>query len=132
MALMTSSIRLSQNLSDFLRISVMSRHTLNDGKTPDPKITRKVFDVHIPELGPPPKLIGSYYRGEINWLDFKKSYEVYLQNKDIQLLLKRLIELSKRIDIVLLCVEETPDFCHRRLIAQECYRLDPSLNIIIN
>lgn len=129
---MTASIRASKDLLGYLRISVMSRHTLNDGKTPDPQITREVFDVHIPELGPPPKLIGSYYRGEINWPDFEKAYILHLQSDDMQLLLKRLIELSKKIDIVLLCIEETPDFCHRRLIALECYKLDTTINIAIS
>ena len=40
----------SKKPEDGTRISIMSRHTLNDGKTPDERITEDSFDIHQPEL----------------------------------------------------------------------------------
>jgi len=44
MPLHTKSIRSARKESDGLRISIMSRHTLKDGKTPDLEITNASFD----------------------------------------------------------------------------------------
>lgn len=35
---------------DGIRISIMSRHTLQDGKTNDIRIIKQIFDEHRPEL----------------------------------------------------------------------------------
>lgn len=66
--LRTSCILIPRSPIDGIRISVMSRHTLNDGKTPDHRLMG-MFDEHRPELGPAPKLIGDYYRG-LSWAEF--------------------------------------------------------------
>ncbi|MDO9231385.1 MAG: hypothetical protein Q7U36_02815 [bacterium] len=45
------------------RISVMSRHTKEDGVTPDERIVEGVtFDEWQKDFAPPVKLIGAYYR----------------------------------------------------------------------
>lgn len=132
MSLRTAPIKSAISIIDCFRISVMSRHTLNDGKTLDSAITNDLFDIHVPKLGPPPKLIGSYYRGEVSWLDFEKAYLEYLGSDDVQYLIKNLVALSKEIDVVLLCIEDSPEFCHRRLLAQECQKIDSTLEVIIN
>jgi len=52
---------------DEKRISVMSRHTLEDSKTPDERIVDGVtFDEWRKEFAPPGKLVGSYYRKELS------------------------------------------------------------------
>lgn len=132
MSLKTAPIKSAKNIRGYLRISVMSRHTLNDGKTPDPEITNDLFDNHLPELGPPPKLVGGYYRGEVLWPEFARRYLEYLISDQISGLVDELIELSKKTDVILLCIEDRPEFCHRRLLAQECQRRDPTLEVIIN
>ena len=33
-------------------------------------------------------------------------------------------------DITILCVEETPEFCHRRLLADECKKYEPNLQVV--
>ncbi|MEK7072790.1 MAG: DUF488 domain-containing protein [Patescibacteria group bacterium] len=132
MSLKTASIKSAKNIRNCFRISVMSRHTLSDGKTSDPEITDDLFDDHIPQLGPPPKLVGGYYRGEVLWPEFARRYLEYLSSDQASGLVDELIELSKKTDVVLLCIEDTPEFCHRRLLAQECQRRDPTLEVIIN
>jgi len=61
----TESILNEKHSDSGIRISVMSRHTLNDGVTPNPEITSDKYDEHIPKLAPHPKLIGAYYKREL-------------------------------------------------------------------
>lgn len=60
--LKTKCILAPESENDGLRISIMSRHTLEDGKTPDSRITPNHFDLHLPILAPHPKDVGAYYR----------------------------------------------------------------------
>jgi len=34
-------------------------------------------------------------------------------------------------DITLLCLEDAPDECHRRLLAEECKKINPKLEVEI-
>lgn len=123
--LFTGCILNTQKIKDRTNISVMSRHTLNDGKTPDLRIN--VFDIHIPELGPSPKLIGSYYRKKIDWKIFSCEYVKELRTIRKYRIVKFLAHSAMYQDIVILCIEEKPDFCHRRLLANECLIYEPGL-----
>ncbi|MBI4152538.1 DUF488 domain-containing protein [Candidatus Woesearchaeota archaeon] len=115
--------------SDGTRISVMSRHTLNDGITPDPRITAATFEEWIPELAPPLKLVGDYYHRNLAWADFERRYLEHLSQTDVSSLVSTLAKRSLSNDITLLCVEETPECCHRRLLAEECQKYEPTLSI---
>lgn len=130
MTLYTKCIFHPKSPKDGLRISVMSRHTLNDGVTPDLRITPDIFDLHMPLLAPQPNLLGDYYKRNLPWKEFEARYLFYLRNnrtfRDVR---KLAIQALKR-DITLLCVEETPEHCHRRLLAEECQRYRSALQII--
>ncbi|MDD2807956.1 MAG: hypothetical protein PHW95_05580, partial [Patescibacteria group bacterium] len=79
MALKTASIKnQTSGLRQTLRISIMSRHTLNDGVTPYPEINMGSYDMWMTELARPPKLIGAYYRNEISWAEFAEQFNAYL------------------------------------------------------
>jgi len=117
--------RLSQGA---LRLSVMSRHTCNDGLTPDLRLVGR-FDEHRPILGPSPKLVGDYYRRTISWLDFRSAYLLELKQEGKSQAVEALIALARERDVVILCVEEHPLYCHRRLLAEECQRRCPILLI---
>jgi uncharacterized protein YeaO (DUF488 family) len=126
--LFTKCILSESSIDDGLRISVMSRHTLNDGVTPDSRI--KVCHFHIPKLGPSPRLIGAYYRDEIDWCVFEKKYLIQIRSKlEIISKIKFFAEYALGHTVTFLCVEEKPDFCHRRLLAQECKRFKPNLQV---
>jgi uncharacterized protein YeaO (DUF488 family) len=116
-----------------LRISIMSRHTLNDGQTPDPRIDIfSSFHLHLPLLGPPPKLIGGYYKRGISWEVFAQEYLEYISNNDLCLqLLKALADKAETQDFELVCIEELPDHCHRKLLADWLKKSFPKLKIII-
>ena len=131
MTLKTKCIKAGRSVSDGLRISVMSRHTLNDGITPDPEITRESFDEWWQNVSPEPSLIGSYYKRGLSWEKFAERFKEFLSSSEIQERLKELISLSRKGNVTILCVEKSPEFCHRRLIGEECRKLEPSLNVVI-
>lgn len=131
MVLKTKSILVPKSVDDGLRVSIMSRHTLNDGKTPDERISVDVFDDWWKALAPPSKLIGQYYREKMPWEEFAKQFNVYLQLPEVHEILLRLIELVRTQDVTLMCIEDAPEYCHRRLVVERCSELDLSLEVII-
>ena len=129
MALFTRSILCTPAISDGLRISVMSRHTLNDGRTLDKRIVLKfgLYHMHWPILGPRPKLVGSLKRGEILWDEFEEEYLNDIRSPGKIYFVNMIADLARVMNVTLLCVEDTPEHCHRRILAEECQRLKPNL-----
>lgn len=119
--------------TDIYRISVMSRHTLNDGVTPDIRIRGK-YDEHRPILGPPSWLIGRYLRREIDFVEYRDEFRLYLQHPTVRAALRELLLVLQRRSIVLLCVEHiengAQEFCHRFLVAEALKKLNPDLTVI--
>lgn len=129
MPLVTKCI-LSEIDNDEIRISIMSRHTLNDGKTPNPNISR--FTEWNKELAPNPRLAGQYYRNEIEWEDFARSYTESLHSPQKTHAVEELIDRAKQNTIVVMCIELSPERCHRRLLAEECKRRCPDLAVVVH
>ena len=113
--------------SDGIRISVMPRHTLNDEITLNPKINPHSYNFWLPSLAPPLKLIGSYYRRDLPWEEYETKYLEYLRQIQISINVKNLARISLKSDVSLLCIENTPEHCHRRLLAEECKKYENSL-----
>ncbi len=131
MALYTACIKEFFSLGG-TRISIMSRHTLNDGITRDPEIVAgRNYAIHCPEFAPPPKLIGDYCRRGLPWGEFAVRYLEHLRRPGVIGKVIGLAELASTQDLIVLCVECEPLFCHRRLFAEECKRLIPTLSIVI-
>lgn len=128
--LKTKCIKAPKSPEDGVRVSVMSRHTLDDGITPDPEITKRMYDDWWTALAPPDRLIGAYYNG-MPWEEFKKEFIEHLKKSSVRVHLRRLIGMARSVDVTILCIEEHPEKCHRRLIAEECERMDPGLEIEI-
>ncbi len=125
--LFTKCILSPRGESDGIRISVMSRHTLNDGVTPDDRITE--FDLHMPIFGPSPRLIGSYYRGLVPWELFSAAYSTEMRFSEKAGAVAQLARLALEHDVTLLCIEEDHHHCHRSLLAEEILRKEPNLKI---
>jgi len=126
--LKTKPILSEREISDGLRISIMSRHTLNDGITPDLRLENR-FDSHLPIYAPPLKLLGDYYKRSLSWENFEKEYNSYLDS--IPNLIKNLAERAINKNITLMCIEDSPEECHRRLLAERCRLICPSLDILV-
>jgi len=129
--LKTKSILEPKMKSDGLRVSVMSRHTLNDGFTPHPQISTASYDQWIYTLAPPAKLLGDYYKRGLPWECFEKGYLEYIRQPSIQKEVQNLAKKSLCSAITLLCIEKSPKYCHRRILAEECRKYQPSLALKI-
>jgi uncharacterized protein YeaO (DUF488 family) len=123
---------MSPEKNDGVRISVMSRHALNNGKTLDVRINKKSYKIHTPSLGPSPKLIGSYYKKDypLSWDQFQELYLWEIRNCSKKInLVKIIARLALTTNVTLLCIEKNAIHCHRRLLAEECVRIDSKLTI---
>jgi uncharacterized protein YeaO (DUF488 family) len=121
--LQTKSILAPISHDDGLRISVMSRHTLSDGVTPDHRIHQGLFDQWWPELAPAASLVGDYYKRELDWSRFEAAYIEQLHQPDAVRRIGSLILLARVQVVTLLCIEDEPVQCHRRLLAEACARV---------
>jgi uncharacterized protein YeaO (DUF488 family) len=114
--------------NDGLRISVMSRHTPPNGRTPDTRITP--FDIHMPILGPSPELIGDYYKRGLPWEEFELRYVEEISRDPKDKLVRWLARTALERAVTLLCIEETCEHCHRRLLAHMCRVHYPDLVVL--
>jgi uncharacterized protein YeaO (DUF488 family) len=134
--LRTSCIYLPPSLEDGLRVSVMSRHTENDGITPDGLIIPGVsFDVHWPELAPSGRSVGRYYRREIDFDGLAVEYRKRLATDPSSASrVAELIRLAHSQDVTVLCKEDPTEshICHRTVLANYCMQIDSSLEIEIS
>lgn len=106
--------------SDGIRISVMSSHTI-DGIIPDTEITENMYDIHIPELAAPNKLLGDYYKRGISRSEYETRYLEHIRTPYIQSIIINI--LSKYDIITFLCIESDDSKCHRRLLKEECIKM---------
>ncbi len=120
MALFTKCILDEKTSQDGFRISVMSRHTLNDGLTPDSRINNQDYDFHLKFLSPSSKLLGAYYKRGLTWNEFENLYFKQTEGMAKSFLIRILAKLALKFDITLMCIEKEPDKCHRRLLAEKC------------
>lgn len=129
MVLYTKCIKAPISPEDGCRISIMNRHTLNDGLTIDTEITPSLYDLHEKAFAPPDKLLGNYYKRGLPWEEFVKKYLAHI--KQVKSKIESLGKMALSQNITLLCIEQTAEKCHRRLLAEECKTLTPELEVII-
>lgn len=130
--LKTKSIFAPIEDSDGIRISIMSRHTLNDGKTPDSRITPADYEEHCTRLAPVPRLVGRLKRQEISFSFFEKKFNQYLETPIVAEEITRISRMAMDRNVTLMCAEATPEECHRRLVAEKCKAIFDSLPLLIN
>lgn len=117
--------------ADGTRISVMRRHTLNDGVILDKRIVVGVsFYQWLVDVAPPANLVGDYIKRGLQWDEYERRYFEHLRTPPVAKLVQVLAHRALDEDITLLCEEKTPDRCHRRLLAEECARYEPKLTIV--
>jgi uncharacterized protein (DUF488 family) len=70
--------------------------------------------LHLPLLAPTKEILDEYRKNPKNWSAYERSF--------LQLISDRKIEKNLAKDLIdrgcLLCGEETPDHCHRRIVAE--------------
>lgn len=80
---------------------------------------------HYPELAPTKEILTKYKKKEINWEEYSHLYLKLLDERNVENLIKR-IDLDHAC---LLCSEEKPDYCHRRLLAEYIKSKIPDVEI---
>jgi uncharacterized protein YeaO (DUF488 family) len=117
-----------------IRVLIVSRLTENDGQTPSPNLIKLAREnIWIPCLAPRSKTVGAWYRKEIDWEQFQHQYEEYLNSPPGQEAVKYLYRLLKNHGVVkVLCVEETPEHCHRSLLLEYMKKKYPGIEIEMN
>ena len=116
--------------NDGTRISVMSKHILNDGET-HRRIRASSYDFWFPVLAPPPMLARDYNEKDLPWEKFRERYLWYLETKEPQSKVKELAKNGLTAVVTFLCIEESPEHCHRRLLAETCKKYQPNLYLEI-
>jgi uncharacterized protein (DUF488 family) len=98
-----------------------------------PFLLRSAADIgyeHRPELAPPVALLDRYGRDE-DWPAYERDFaRLVLDSSDTMPVMMNLLARSATELMALMCVEPRPHQCHRRLVAERMYELDPSLEII--
>lgn len=82
--------------------------------------------VHVPELAPSDELFKSYWAGDMTWDGYAERYLELLAERRVEHILERALF----DDGVLLCSEDTPERCHRRLAAEYLQRQWGDIEII--
>ena len=74
--------------------------------------------VHLPELAPTQEMLDAFKKEKGDWADYEKKF--------VALITQRQIETKVPREVLhmgcLLCSEDTPEHCHRRLVAEYLQR----------
>ena len=82
--------------------------------------------VHMLEYAPTKGLLDSYRKKTIDWKEYDIAYKKILKQREII----KDIDYSIFNDACLLCSEETPQNCHRRLLAEYLTEHNKEIQII--
>lgn len=118
--LYTKSIQAEKEANDGIRISIMRK-------------PRGDYDLLISSLAPSELLLQSYLEHKITWDEYEQAFLQEMNNNpDAKRMLQFIIKILKFTDITLLCWEEKPDQCHRRLISELiCTMNNNTINMVI-
>ncbi|MBP6910443.1 DUF488 family protein [Patescibacteria group bacterium] len=125
--LKSKSILAEKSPDDGLRVSIMSRHTLNDGITQDERLTPDRFDEHMPEFAAPGWAVGGYYRGELSRNEYVNHYRAHVETQREKVRALIIEALTK--DITVMCIEDSPELCHRKIFIEYCQELADVLSL---
>ena len=78
----------------------------------------KMNYVHLPDLAPTKEMLGAYRSGHLDWQTYERQF---LALMDERLVAKKAIKRTIA-NACLLCSEDTPEHCHRRLVAEYLHR----------
>lgn len=95
-----------------------------------PFFLRELVDaeyVHVPELAPTPELL-ERYREDKDWQVYEQDFVRMLDEAEPQAALGKLVEFAQ--PICLLCSEDKPGECHRRLVAERFRAMEPSAKVL--
>ena len=79
--------------------------------------------IHDPYLAPTDEILTAYKKKQINWTEYEERFTDLLIERNADAYLAENYADAKVKKYCLLCSEDTPERCHRRLIAERMSRL---------
>lgn len=70
--------------------------------------------VHLPVLAPTPDILDQYKKQKGNWQVYEREFLDIIRKREIE----KAVSQDVLADSCLLCSEDKPDHCHRRLVAE--------------
>jgi uncharacterized protein (DUF488 family) len=70
--------------------------------------------IHLPELAPTQEILDEYKKHKGDWSVYEKKFLNLMSNRQVE----EVIDKDLLDGGCLLCSEDTPDHCHRRLVAE--------------
>jgi uncharacterized protein (DUF488 family) len=70
--------------------------------------------IHRPEWAPTREILDNYKKKKVDWVEYERDFLALISQRKIEQALSR--EMLDRA--CLLCSEDMPDHCHRRLVAE--------------
>ena len=117
--LKTKSLQRKKSKKDGIRICIMRRIKPSYD-----------FDFWTPKISPSERLLKDYIiNKKISWSQFKPKFLKQLNRNKKYLQFNS--SLCQDSDITLLCWEKSPQKCHRRLVVEECQKINPKLKVVI-
>ncbi|HHX87757.1 MAG TPA: DUF488 domain-containing protein [Firmicutes bacterium] len=77
--------------------------------------------IHIPGLAPSPDLLKKFKKKEITWEEYEHVFMEQLLMKNLD----QILDIEEAEPLCLLCSEDQPLHCHRRLVAEYYAKLHP-------
>lgn len=132
MALRTKSMTANPDKLDDLRVCVMRDGRIYNHHLASfmERFQRPMYDMHLKLLAPPLELKNGYKRGEISWEEYVPIFRKEVLEPQ-SILIKMFAYMALNNNLTFLCSEKTPEKCHRRLLAEECKKYQPNLEVII-
>lgn len=81
---------------------------------------------HVPELAPTDELLDGYKKSK-DWQAFERGYQRLLEERDPLRSMQRAVDGNS--SVCLLCTEDKPEQCHRRLLAEYIQGNTPGVQI---
>lgn len=81
--------------------------------------------IHKPELAPTKALLDNYKKNKLTWQDYEGIFNGILSDRKIN----EKIKLEELDNACLLCSEQEPDQCHRRLVAEYLNKIFMDISI---
>lgn len=82
---------------------------------------------HLPELAPTDEIIKGFKKVDKDWATFRDSFNALLQERQSEKLWASPL-FASQVNC-LLCAEDRPDHCHRRLVAEHFQKAHPEIEI---
>lgn len=82
--------------------------------------------IHIPEFAPTKEILDEYRKNKGDWDTYVKQYNELLEIRNAEKVINKTIQNSD----CLLCSEDEPQFCHRRLLAEYIFNIKEGVEIV--